>query len=76
MVSVSQPRHAPRIRLHLSIVEALNAYVLYTVTCWGHPMDLSASSSQTPLVPINRPCGMDGLVGQERNRTIVRVRPQ
>ncbi|EYB83135.1 hypothetical protein Y032_0342g3039 [Ancylostoma ceylanicum] len=64
---------APRIRLHLSIVESLNAYVPCTETCRGHPMNhVSASSSQTPLVPILRTQGMEGLDDHERDGTIDR----
>ncbi|EYC30214.1 hypothetical protein Y032_0005g2514 [Ancylostoma ceylanicum] len=79
VVGVDQPStwDAPRIRLHLSIVEALNEYVPYKLTCGGHRMNqVSASSSQTPLVPIYRPRGMDGMVGHGRDRTIDRVRVQ
>ncbi|EYB87297.1 hypothetical protein Y032_0265g646 [Ancylostoma ceylanicum] len=54
---------ASRIRLHLSMVEALNAQVPYMVARGGHPMNqISASSSHTPLVPIYRPRMMDSLV--------------
>ncbi|EYC09625.1 hypothetical protein Y032_0059g2969 [Ancylostoma ceylanicum] len=60
---------APRIRLHLSIVEALNAYVPFTVTCEGLQMNqVSASSSQTPLVPFHRP-PEDGWLGWPRARS-------
>ncbi|EYC13666.1 hypothetical protein Y032_0043g853 [Ancylostoma ceylanicum] len=47
-------RDASRIRLHLSIVEALNAYVPYTVTCVDGPSqyfilpDSSGTNSATP----------------------------
>ncbi|EYC14076.1 hypothetical protein Y032_0042g702 [Ancylostoma ceylanicum] len=51
-------RDAPRIRLHLSIVEALNAYVPYTMTCGGHRMNqVSASSFQTSLTNLPTPEG-------------------
>ncbi|EYC33805.1 hypothetical protein Y032_0001g100 [Ancylostoma ceylanicum] len=65
---------APRIRLHLNIVEALNACVSYTVTCGVHPMcKVSASSSQTSLAPMYRPRGMYGLAAHGRDRTIDHV---
>ncbi|EYB91712.1 hypothetical protein Y032_0203g1851 [Ancylostoma ceylanicum] len=60
---------APRIRLHLSIVEALNANVPHTVICGGRPMNqVSASSSQTSLAPIYRPL-TDGWLGWPRARS-------
>ncbi|EYC40234.1 hypothetical protein Y032_0623g766 [Ancylostoma ceylanicum] len=60
---------APRIRLHLNIVEALNAYVSYTVTCAGRPMaQVRSSSSRTPLVAIYRP-RIDGWLGWPRERS-------
>ncbi|EYC42373.1 hypothetical protein Y032_0533g3047 [Ancylostoma ceylanicum] len=52
---------ALRNRLHLSIVEALDAYVPYKVTCGEHPIcQDSDSSPQSPLVPIYRPRGWMG----------------
>ncbi|EYC27191.1 hypothetical protein Y032_0009g566 [Ancylostoma ceylanicum] len=43
-------RDEPRIRLHLSIVEALNAYVPCTVTCMGHQMNQEETSKMLFLV--------------------------
>ncbi|EYC16819.1 hypothetical protein Y032_0032g2511 [Ancylostoma ceylanicum] len=61
----------------IGVVWALNVYVPYTVISKTHPMNqVSASSSQTPLVPIYRPRGMDGLVVHGRDRTIYRVHAQ
>lgn len=36
MVGVNQSCWYERIRLYLRIVNALNAYVYHTVTCWAH----------------------------------------
>ncbi|EYC25482.1 hypothetical protein Y032_0011g1230 [Ancylostoma ceylanicum] len=53
----SAPKDAPRIRSPLSIVEALNAYVPYAVSCGELPVyQVNASSSQTHLVLIHLPC--------------------
>uniref|UniRef100_A0A7I4Z2Y0 Uncharacterized protein n=1 Tax=Haemonchus contortus TaxID=6289 RepID=A0A7I4Z2Y0_HAECO len=52
----------------------MSAYVAYTMTCGGQPMYKSVLlSSQTSLVPIHRPGGMEGLVGPGGHRSGIRT---
>ncbi|EYC10153.1 hypothetical protein Y032_0057g2792 [Ancylostoma ceylanicum] len=46
---------APRIRLHLSIVEALNVYVPYTVT-WLASANHRLCAWATSLLPLRHTC--------------------
>lgn len=55
-----------RIRIHLRIVEASNAHVLYTVICRGTKCPKSVLHPPTLLEPVYRPRREDGLVGQRR----------
>ncbi|EYC29312.1 hypothetical protein Y032_0006g2906 [Ancylostoma ceylanicum] len=60
----------------MSTIEALNAYVPYTVTCegGGHPMyQFNASYFHTLWYKSTDPGGLDGWVGHGRDRTINRV---
>ncbi|EYC21902.1 hypothetical protein Y032_0018g3596 [Ancylostoma ceylanicum] len=66
---------ALRMQIHLRIVEAFNAYVPYTVTCEGHPMN-QVSLPRVLWYQFTDYGGMACLVGRGRDRTIDRVRAQ
>ncbi|EYC09389.1 hypothetical protein Y032_0060g3087 [Ancylostoma ceylanicum] len=55
---------APFIRLHLNIVEALNAYVPYTVTCGGHPMSQNMKMYRNATMMIEFALAMSQILDQ------------